>query len=191
VNGNVICLEDIDDESGIVSRAQALVTPGLPVHVRDALLAGDHSSVLGLPVVPGVDSRGHDLRRKASLFLRVDGASHVHLRDLRTGAVTSSGSSAAAVCVMLNLCNAVLIRDLHLTQPITLAHCTTGPMDDAQPTGGLYMRLCERVEVDGMRHPPARDHCAAVLREVHAVRFLRSALQGAPVLCAGSTDVRL
>jgi len=192
VNGHVISVEDINDSSGVVSRAQALVTPGLPVFVRDALVAGDHSSTLGLRVLRGVDSRGHDLRCKASLFLRVDGADQVHLRDVRTGAAASAGSSAAAVCVMLNLCRAVLVRDLNVTQSVALSHCAPGAgrMDNDQPTGGLYMRGCERVDVDGMQHPPSRDQCAVVVRQGHAIHFTRSDLHGAPVVCAASSDVR-
>ena len=193
VNGHVISVEDIDDGPGVVSRAQALVTPGLPVFVQDALMAGDHSSTLGLRVIHDVDSRGHDLRCKASLFLRVDGADQVHLRDVRTGAAGSAGPSAAAVCVMLNLCRAVLVRDLHVTQPVALSHCAPGAglMDDDQPTGGLYMRGCERVDVDGMQHPPSRDQCAVVVRRGHAIRFARSDLHGALVVCAAASDVRL
>lgn len=197
VNGNVICIEDLEGDADhrAVAAAQVLVTPGLPPGARAELAVPRGAGTARLlRHVDGVDTRGHDLRGKASCAIRVDGTIGLAVLDVRIGAVHSEGERAAAVCLMINGCREVRVEDLVVqggalaTQPASSA---SGPMVDSQrPQGGVYLRGCQSMQLNRLRLG-GRAHCGMLLHACNGVRLGRLVL-AAPLVCTHTCrDVQL
>jgi hypothetical protein len=177
VNGNVLAFQDADSAS-VVGRMQATVSPAMPPLVRHALVNGHRPRVVRLA---GLDRRGHELRRKSSAFVRIDGASSVHLRNLTGSTVSSYGNASAAVGIMLNSCEHVAMRNVRVGA-IHLPDECTDVLDDARPASGLYLRDCKHVAVNGFRFD-SDAFCGCVLHEVSDAKLQACAMSRAPLLC--------
>ena len=98
--------------------------------------------------VRGQDRRGHALRGKSSLFVRVDGCDDVTLRNLSAEKVTSDGPEGAAVGFMLNGCERVVVAHARV-KGVEVRHATSDSLSDDRPQSGLLLRRCAHVKVDG------------------------------------------
>jgi len=140
------------------------VTPGLPPELAELLAA--HSAGgrgAGLRRVAIVDSRGHDLRGKASCAIRVDGTVGLTVLDVRIVAVRSEGDRAAAACLMVNGCRDVRIEELVVLGGAYASGAGGASMIDAQrPQGGVYLRGCQALHLDRLRLE-GREHCGMLL----------------------------
>jgi len=193
VNGNVVCAEDLggDSDARAVAAAQVLVTPGLPGLAE--LLAAHSADGRGASLrrVASVDSRGHDLRGKASCAIRVDGAVGLTVLDVRIEAVRSEGERAAAACLMVNGCRDVRIEDLVVLGGSHASGAGGTSMINAQrPQGGVYLRGCQAMHLDRLRLQ-GREHCGMLLQGCSGVR-LGGLVLAAPLVCSPSCrDVQL
>lgn len=169
VNGNIISLEDSEPGSAI-SQAQAFVTRDLPSRLRQKLL---NKEPLNLRAVPNLDVRGHDLRRKASTFIRIDGATDVLLAHLTAKCVHSTGESGAATCFSLNHCDNTKVYDVNLKDDVYVGDESMDPFNDQRPVGGLYIRNCNQINFDKIRYPKG-NHCSAMLLNTNNAHFKRS-----------------
>tara|TARA_B100000787_G_scaffold91472_1_gene67585 strand:- start:1921 stop:3345 length:1425 start_codon:yes stop_codon:yes gene_type:complete len=174
-NGNLISLEDSNPGSDI-SQAQAFISRELPTRIRQALL---NKQVIKLRAVPNLDVRGHDLRQKASTFIRIDGATDVLLAHVTAKCVHSTGESGAATCFTLNHCNRATVYDVNLKDDVYVGGGAIDPFNDQRPMGGLYIRNCNQVQLDKVRYPAGK-HCSAMMVNVNDVHLKRSTLK-API----------
>lgn len=171
-NGNLISLEDSNPGSDI-SQAQGFISTELPSRIRQALL---NKQPLALRAVPNLDVRGHDLRQKASTFIRIDGATDVVLSRVTAKCVHSTGESGAATCFMLNHCNNTKVYDMNLRDDVYVGDTVIDPFNDQRPMGGLYMRNCNQIHLDKVQYPNGR-HCSAMMVNVNDAHFKRSNLK--------------
>lgn len=186
INGNIISLEDGNSE---ICQAQAFVTPHLPSRIRQALL---NKQRLNLRPVTNLDVRGHDLRRKASAFVRIDGATDVVLSHLTARCVRSTGHTGAATCITLNHCNNIKLYDINLKDDVYLGEDDTTCMklfNDERPVGGLYVRNCNQLQIDKVRYPLGK-HCSTMLLGVNDAHIKRSDMK-TPVAILGCTNISM
>ena len=186
VNGNLIAHAD-GQAPGLLAQSQAAVTPELPPTVRDALLASRPPA--NVEPVRHLDRRGHQLRQKANLFVRVDGANHLLVQNVRTGRVVSQGAAAASVGVMVNCCEHVTIRNVHIRGVEINAQCAPALSDD-RPESGVYVRACKHVRMTGL-HYHSDDACACVIQNSEHVSLSSSGVERAPVVARGCRHVAL
>lgn len=148
VNGNIIAMKDIR-EGNLISISQAEVTPKLTPGVRKALLEGKSFS----PIYekPGLDRRAHDLVKKASLFVRIDGATNVSLINLKGARVRSFGNMSAAVGIMLNNCINVFMRHVAI-EGVHIDGRIVAEIDDNRPSSGFHVRSSQNVNINDLTY---------------------------------------
>lgn len=185
VNGNIISLEDSDPGS-VIAQAQAFVTPTLPSRIRQALL---NKQPLRLRPVPHLDVRGHDLRRKASAFIRIDGATDVIISNITAKCVHSTGESGAATCIILNHCENTKLYNVNLRDDVYVGDGCVNTFDDQRPIGGLYIRNCNQIKLDKVEYPLGQ-HCSTMLLNVNDANINRSNLNS-PIAILKSKNVKM
>lgn len=183
VNGNLIAHDDALAGSRL-ARTQALVSKGLPVHVRAALMAGPYEG----DKVYGFDRRGHDLVQKASLYVRVDGADGVSLSNLICGTVLSTGKHSSSVGVMINDCTNCNISSVHIEGVRITDQCVSA-LSDMRPQSGIYIRETARVNVTSYNYSSSQS-CACTLRDVETATLAKCSF-AAPLTSLRASDVRL
>ena len=170
--GNLVGYHDAK-AFGLVSRAQAALSPKMKAHVRQKLMSGPATFY----PVHGLDRRGHELRQKASLWLRVDMADHVAVRDLRCGTVRSSGDASAAVGVMFNACRRVAVTQVRMGGVDVTDACVSA-LSDERPQTGLLFRQCDHVAVRDATYE-AETACACTVRQASNVSVAHCRLNAA------------
>ena len=191
VHGDLLSWEDASQGSPI-GKAQAALTPSWPASVRSPLLSGRGVS---LPKFSGRDRRNHDLLEKASCFLRVDGADHVKLAEVRGKTVTSSGSHAAAAGVILNGCRDVKVTRLDVGGVQVTSSSSPRATErrvrflQERPASGVLMRRCEHVAANEVAYRSS-DEVAVVLEATSDASFVGCDL-AAPFVCQGAERVRM
>lgn len=171
VNGNLIALDDARAGAPL-ARLQAAFNDALPRGAREALMRGPTAM---FHPVRGQDRRGHALRGKSSLFVRVDGCDDVTLRNLSAGRVTSDGPEGAAVGFMLNGCERVVVAHARV-QGVEVRHPCSDSLSDDRPQSGLLLRRCAHVKVDGYVYSSA-GACSGSFRETTNAALTRCDLR--------------
>ena len=167
VNGNLIAYDDAK-AGALLSRLQAAFNNELPKAARDRLMQGPSSSFH--PVV-GQDRRGHALQMKSSLFIRIDGCDDVTLRNVRGSDVQSFGKESAAVGVMLNGCDRILVSHMRIGS-VQVHDVCTNPLSDNRPQSGLLLRRCRHIKVDSYTYESTHS-CGGSFREAENASLTR------------------
>ena len=171
-NGNLIAMDDARAGS-LLSRLQASFNAeSLPRSAREALMRGPSSA---FHPVRGQDRRGHALRGKSSLFVRVDGCDDVTLRNLSAEKVTSDGPEGAAVGFMLNGCERVVVAHARV-KGVEVRHACSDSLSDDRPQSGLLLRRCAHVKVDGYVYS-SPGACSGSFRETSNAALTRCDLR--------------
>lgn len=165
-NGNIISLKDMQ-EGNIVSISQAQISPELSPNVRNALLNGKMFSPVHKK--EGLDRRAHDLIQKASLFVRIDGANHVSLINLKGKKVISYGSRSASVGIMLNGCENVYMRHIAI-EGVHIDGRILPNIDDQRPSSGFYVRSSHNLDISDLNYSEKK-MCSVVMNGTSNVKL--------------------
>lgn len=158
VRGNLIAYDDAKAGAKL-SRIQAAYTPELPRAARDKLMHGPSTSFYP---VHGLDRRAHALQKKSSLFIRIDGCDDVTLRNLKGSKVMSWGSEAAAVGIMLNVCERITVAHVRI-QSVQVHDVCSDALSNDRPQSGILLRRCKHVNMNDFTYESA-DSCASSFR---------------------------
>lgn len=161
--GNLVSYADAASRS-FLAQTQAALTPDMEASVRRRLLSGKGGRLF---TVHGLDLRGHELRQKASLFVRIDSADHCVLRDLRGGKVRSKGPSSAAVGYMLNACRQVECSSIRV-DGVSVADPCVSTLSEERPQAGVLLRQCSSVKMSSVQYL-SEDACACTIRDTRHV----------------------
>lgn len=156
--GNLVAHADALAAS-FVSRTQASLTPDMNSTARKRLMSGPFR----FHEVHGLDVRAHELRQKASLLVRIDGADHVRMVDLSGGIVKSIGQFSAAVGYMLNACRNVLVHNVGLKGVEVTDQCVSS-LSEERPQSGILLRQCEQVDLKRLYYSTEQS-CACTIRD--------------------------
>ena len=180
--GNLVAHNDAL-AGAFLSRTQASVSPGMNAIARQRLLAGPYR----FHPIRGMDLRGHELRQKASLYVRIDSADFVVLHDLRGGTVRSVGPSSAAVGFMLNACRDVLISSVGMRAVAVNDPCVSS-LSDARPQSGILIRQSENISMQNLDYR-SEEACACTLRATSNAN-MKECRFNAPFTCLRATKLQ-
>ena len=184
VNGDLISYSDLMAHTNLC-RAQLMVTKKISQSTRTALM----NSSVKLYEVHGLDRRGHDLKRKASAFIRVDGATDVDISHIDAETISVSGKESAAVGFMLNVCKKIRLHQIRVRESFRGDDNECIPFNDKRPFSGFYLRYCEHVDMSQLQYPES-DTCSCILQEDKNVK-MKHCTFSSPIACNKSTNVHM
>ena len=183
-NGNLIAYEDIIAKTTLC-KAQLVVSDEIDARVRKLLMENRSVKV---HEIRGLDRRGHDLKKKASAFVRIDGAHHVQISNIEGETIHSKGEESAAVGFMLNVCKHVDLHNIRIKESFHMNN-TCDMMDDTRPFSGYYLRNCQNVDMSKLQYPDGKN-CSCILVSDDNVK-LQGCTFKSPVACSKSTNIHM
>jgi hypothetical protein len=183
INGDVISYADLMAHTHLC-RAQLLVSTNIDNDMRNALVQG----TMKLHQIHGLDRRGHDLKKKASAFVRVDGATDVDISNIDAETISTKGEQATAVGFMFNVCKEMRLNNIRIREAFN-GNDSCSPLDDIRPFSGFYLRNCENVIMTKLMYPNG-PNCACMLHKDQNVRMTNCTFDS-PVASNNSSAVHI